>query len=630
MASRVAVIALAGCLGFSFAFDGLYAYEAWAPAALGTLVLVVVTVAVRRLELTRPAWVALAALGFLLLWAALSTTWAPSVDRAWTEADRLALYAAVLVVGLAALRTPRAARVCMRVFALGSAAAGGYVLLRMLDGSAGHLFLEYRLNGPVGYVNGEAALFLMGLWALAAEAERARTTLGRGAGMAGAVLVANLVVLTQTRAILPAILGVVVLVLALPGRVRRGWLLVLLAVAAAAALPATLEVYARRGALGGFPSDSVLRTAALAIAASSILAAGAWAWLTRPALLSRLAPHRRLAAWCLVAIPVAALVAAAVAVPDPVGKLRHQWTSFRHLNTKELGGSSQRFVSAGGYRYDLWRIAVEQGRDHPLRGVGAGNYDSTYYRERRTGEYVRQPHSLELQMLGELGVPGALAIVLFGGAVLWAGLRPPRTAASRDDLAVRVVGVGIFGAWLVHTSVDWLYNIPGLTGIALLAAAALLARRLPSGAPPGVRSATWNRLAIGATVVVVAVAAASLGRHYAATRYRLTAESEVRTDPAGALRAASRAVRLNAHDPMAYIVLAAAHARRDEYEPARRALRRAASAESFNYVPWVLLGDLATRRGAVAEARRYYRRAHFLNPRADLKPSRGGAPGGRD
>jgi O-antigen ligase len=615
---RVAVIALASCFGFSFAFDGLYEYQAWAPVTLGALALVVVAVAVRRLELTSPAWIALGALGFLLLWTSLSAIWAPSIDRAWIEADRLGLYCAVLLIGLAALRTPAAARLCMRVFALAVGAAGVYVLVRMLAGSAGPLFFGHRLNGPIGYVNGEAGLFLMGLWPLLAEAERSRGALARGAALAGAVLLGNLIVLTQTRAIVPAILCVVLLVLVLPGRLRRGWLLVLLVAAVAAALPVTLDVYAQRGPVGSSPEDSVLRGAALAILIAMSLAAVVWMWLTRPAVLLRIAPYRRLASGCLVAIPLVAIVAALAVVPDPAGELRHQWSSFRELNLEEAESSDARFTTLGGYRYDLWRIAVEQARDHPLRGVGAGNYDSTYYRERRTDEFVRQPHSLELQMLGELGIPGGLAILLFVAAVLWGGLRPGREASIRGDLPARVAAVGIFGAWLVHTSVDWLYNIPGLTGIALLAAGALLARRVQAAPPAGGRTIAWNRLAVGAVLVVVVVVAASIGRHYAATRNRLDAEARLPEHPSKALEAASRSIRLNPHDVTAYLILAAARGRRNEYELARRALYRASTAEPFNYVPWLALGDLATRRGETEQARRAYRRARLLNPRARI------------
>ena len=66
-----------------------------------------------------------------------------------------------------------------------------------------------------------------------------------------------------------------------------------------------------------------------------------------------------------------------------------------------------RFLSGGGYRYDYWRVAWLEFKDAPLRGQGAGNYDDLYFSERRTTEDIRQPHSLPLQTLAELGLVGA-------------------------------------------------------------------------------------------------------------------------------------------------------------------------------------------------------------------------------
>ena len=53
------------------------------------------------------------------------------------------------------------------------------------------------------------------------------------------------------------------------------------------------------------------------------------------------------------------------------------------------------------------------------RGVGAGNYDRPYFAQRATTEDIRQPHSIELQLLSELGLVGAalLALALAGIAL---------------------------------------------------------------------------------------------------------------------------------------------------------------------------------------------------------------------
>ena len=57
-------------------------------------------------------------------------------------------------------------------------------------------------------------------------------------------------------------------------------------------------------------------------------------------------------------------------------------------------------------------VGFNQFADDPLKGIGAGNYDRTYFLERRTTEDIRQAHSIELQTLGELGLVGGLLLAL--------------------------------------------------------------------------------------------------------------------------------------------------------------------------------------------------------------------------
>ncbi len=84
-------------------------------------------------------------------------------------------------------------------------------------------------------------------------------------------------------------------------------------------------------------------------------------------------------------------------------------------------------------------------------------------------------------MLAELGVGGAVGLALLVLAVIAAGVSPRgRPTLTADDPGLRVAALGVFTAWLAATSVDWLYDFPGLTAMALLAAAVLLAPGLGS------------------------------------------------------------------------------------------------------------------------------------------------------
>ena len=96
--------------------------------------------------------------------------------------------------------------------------------------------------------------------------------------------------------------------------------------------------------------------------------------------------------------------------------VRNQWHAFTHLADRRApaparsAASQSRLLSGGGNRYDYWRIAWRVWREHPLLGVGAGNYARSYYEQRATTEDIEQPHSIELQALSELGLVGALLL----------------------------------------------------------------------------------------------------------------------------------------------------------------------------------------------------------------------------
>jgi tetratricopeptide (TPR) repeat protein len=276
-----------------------------------------------------------------------------------------------------------------------------------------------------------------------------------------------------------------------------------------------------------------------------------------------------------------------------------------------------RFTEVSGYRYDLWRVAVLEFRAHPLGGVGAGNYDADYYRLRNNPEYVLQPHSLELQMAAELGIGGVLFLLLLCGAALAGGFVKRGTLASEDRL-IKIAALGIFAAWLADTSVDWLYDIPGLAGTALVAAALLVApaRRDPGAHAGSARRPSWARRgALAAGFCVIALVAASVGRQYVATRFAAGGAGQVVRSPLAAISTLRTAEQLDPYSLTILYSISSAYARLGDYQAARDALLDASRIEPDNYVPPALLGDLAMRRGDYRVARAEYARALELNPR---------------
>jgi hypothetical protein len=521
------------------------------------------------------------------------------------------------------------------------------IVAKMLAGNGQDLFLTGRLNSPLGYINGTAGLLLMGLWPWIALSETASRRIVRAGALAGATLIAGTAVLTQSRAIVPAILlAAIVVLLAAPARTRRAVHLIVLAIAVGLGLHWTLEVYRSSGPTQSLQlGDAVLREAALAIIAGVVLAGAAKLGLSeisaRMAAKTRELVVRRLGQ----ALIAATVVLVAIGLAAGHSTISNQYNAF--VNDKVNQAAPDRFLDAGGFRHDLWRIALHEFTSHPLGGVGAGNYDTEYYLLRHNPESVVVPHSLELQMAAELGIGGLLAFLVFCGAILWAGFARRGTLAATDPL-IRIGALGMFVAWLTATSVDWLYNFPGLAGAALLAGALLVVPARASGpnrgravsisgggaaAAPGegddsraVRAtdrrvpdrharSRRSQAALVVALAVLAVVAASIGRQYAASRYRAAGAAKVATDPVAAIHSLQTAEQLDPYSLQTLYDIASAYAALDDYAGARVALVAAERREPHNYVPPALLGDLATRRGYYRIALAAYSRAQSLDPR---------------
>ena len=234
----------------------------------------------------------------------------------------MGLYAAVLFVGLALIRSERRVRAMLLVLGGAFLLLSLYVEARLLSGTGSGLFLDHRLDdGPMGYTNGMAATLLMGAF-LALALVELPTPAVAGTGVGSAAFCANLATLTQSRAVLFVGATVAIIALALlPGRARRLFAMVTIVAAALAATPWTLAVYEER--IAGQPSpvsDGVLLSAGVAALISAVVAGLVWgliAWLA-PRRSPRLRHAPEVAAGVLI---LASALALLVAEPHPVGAI---------------------------------------------------------------------------------------------------------------------------------------------------------------------------------------------------------------------------------------------------------------------------------------------------------------------
>ena len=119
--------------------------------------------------------------------------------------------------------------------------------------------------------------------------------------------------------------------------------------------------------------------------------------------------------------------------------------------------------AALGDRSAYWSAARDTALAHPLAGSGAGTYGLVHV----AWPHARDAHSLYLQALSELGVPGLLLIVLF--------VAFPLVLAVRRGLAAPAAGLAVFA---LHAGIDWDWQLPAVT-VAALALAAAAARSAP-------------------------------------------------------------------------------------------------------------------------------------------------------
>ena len=106
-----------------------------------------------------------------------------------------------------------------------------------------------------------------------------------------------------------------------------------------------------------------------------------------------------------------------------------------------------------------------------IAGAGPGAFQVEWLRRRTIDERVRNAHSLELQTLADLGIVGLalLAAAIAATALAAAG-------ALRADRALAAGPVAGALTWALHAGLDWDWEMPALTLVAIALAGLLLCR----------------------------------------------------------------------------------------------------------------------------------------------------------
>ena len=466
----IVVALLAGPVALAF-FSGGYFDRArlWA-ALLAWCAVAVAAVAVPRpLPRTIAAWSAIAGLLGLAAWNAASISWSPVAGVAQADAERLLLYLGVLVAAIALLRPRAAARAYEPIIAL-----GGMLVIceglseRVLPGiftlahTAAPLTNNGRLEQPLTYWNAvgffAAMAAIIGI-RVAGDSTRPAVTRILAAAATPALLVGMYLSLSRAAALAFGI-GVVALVLFEPTRAQLRALVGL----GVAGLPGVAvcvhywELRTLQGTLSQREHEGLILLAALALGTAIAVAATAWAASRRAA------PPMR---WLRVMAQLGVVAMTAVVV---IVLATTYATTHTAIVNEQLGAANARLTSVESNRGDFWQVAVHAFEHHPVRGLGAGGYRVAWLSERRINYNVNDAHSLYLQTLAELGLVGGAALI-----ALFAGVFFAARAARRSDPNLCVGPIAVLAMWAVHAALDWDWEMPALTLVAMLAAGVVVA-----------------------------------------------------------------------------------------------------------------------------------------------------------
>jgi O-antigen ligase/polysaccharide polymerase Wzy-like membrane protein len=189
------------------------------------------------------------------------------------------------------------------------------------------------------------------------------------------------------------------------------------------------------------------------------------------------------------------------------GPISHAWDQFKNdqtANTATAANPSARLTSLGGYRYTLWQGAWDAFKTDPERGIGPGTFEFYWDQHGDSTQFIRNPHSLYLQQLGELGIFGLVAILVALGGMLAAALAAWRRWTSDWDLTLGIGLIAAFIAFAAYSAVDWVWELSALGTLALGGCAVVGASGLNRQRPRTLKG--WAKLGVALCCLLFAAA----------------------------------------------------------------------------------------------------------------------------
>ncbi len=550
-------------------------------------------------------WAAVALLTAFMVWSWVAVGWSSSAERTLIEVGRLSAYLATLVLGLALIARSNA-RWLVNGLACAIALVAVLAVLSKLVPSwfpadtAQRFYATSRLSYPFDYSDGVGEFTALGLPLLLFAATGARSPLGRGLGAAAIPAVVLSIAMTASRGgVLATAVGLWFFFLLAPDRLPR---LLAALPASAGGVVLVVALLDRQGIsnqlTGAAPAGE--RHSLLAILIVTCLVVGAvqvagtllvrrrgWPGLTRRG--------DAVMAGVIVAIVVVAAIALA-----GTGELHHLWTQFKQPKPSAASTGYRRLLSvAGSHRYQYWQAAASAFDAHPWKGIGPGTFEFYWAQHNTLHEFVQNAHSLWLETLAELGIPGLTLIAgLFVLALVAGSARALRAARpERLVLATAVAGVAAFCA---AASFDWVWQIGVIPMIAMLLVAVAVGPRTgqdpADDAYPDPRA--WRRWTPRvAAAVLVLVGLWAIARPLAVTEeVRASQTAAGRGDFRVALSDAATARNIEPGAASPWLQRALLLEQLDDIAGAARAIVQAEHRQSTDWQIWFVASRIATEQ----------------------------------
>ncbi|MEI7692251.1 MAG: O-antigen ligase family protein [Actinomycetes bacterium] len=467
---REALIVAAGAIVLTlptvlaFLSGGYFATgRAWGLVAAWLAFLLVAVSAPTPIPSRIPGALVLSGLVWLALLTALSLGAAPLLDPAVDDLARLLLYLPYTAAAIAAFDRPELRRWAAPGLLAGTAIVCGYALAGRLAptvvketvGAAA----AGRLDQPITYWNAMGIVAAIGL-ILAASlcCDRRRALAGRTLAAATVPLLAMALAFTLSRGgIVAAITGLLIVVVCCRSKVSAISCILVAAIgllAAAIALSFT-PLRELTGSASDRAGDGLILLLLLIVI--SVLSSLALRYLER---YEDLNLPRLATASISIGLVTAVLVGFALTA----------WgsTTTAASTPAASGANPSRLASVKSSRSAYWDVAINSFAQSPALGKGPGSFRVEWRRERPFPEAAKDAHSLYIETAAELGLAGLLGLAIFLVGAVLASVR-----AVRVDRRLASGPVAVLAAWAVHAGLEWDWEMPAVSLIALASLGAL-------------------------------------------------------------------------------------------------------------------------------------------------------------